>query len=148
MNLNIKPVDESNLAEVLNLQVFPKQQGFMETTEECLKDSADWPEFRPVGLYLDETIVGFAMYGKLRDSAGGQNVWKVRLLIDAKYQRQGYGRRFTELLLARLEAEYGESAIFLSVYENNTTAKQLYKSVGFEFIEEYDADGESIYRRG
>lgn len=147
MRLDIKPVDEANRAEVLALQVLPEQQGFIETPAECLKEAEEWLEFRPVGLYADGELVGFAMYGALRDSAGGRNVWMDRLLFDARHQRQGYGRQFTELLLTRLEAEYGKQPIYLSVYEDNMRARKLYESLGFQFINEYDADGEWIYRR-
>lgn len=148
MELVIKPVDAANRPKVLTLQVLPEQRGFIETPEECLKEAEEWPEFRPVGLYSDGKLVGFAMYGSLLDSAGGRNVWLDRLLIDVRHQRRGYGRRFTELLIARLEAEYGEQPIYLSVYKDNASARKLYESLGFQFINEYDADGELIYRKG
>ena len=147
MNLDIKPVNDCNRAEVLALQVLPKQREFIETLEESLKDAVEWPEFRPVGLYSDGVLVGFAMCGALLDSAGGRNVWLDRLMIDSHYQRQGYGRQFTEMLLVRLKAEYGEQPIYLSVYEENVGARKLYESLGFEFINEYDTDGEWIYRK-
>ncbi|WOV85025.1 GNAT family N-acetyltransferase [Sporosarcina jeotgali] len=147
MKLEIKSVDDSNRLEVLTLQVLPEQRGFIETPEECLKEAEEWPEFRPVGLYSDGMLVGFAMYGALLDNVGGRNVWLDRLLIDAQHQRRGYGRRFTELLIARLEVEYGKQPIYLSVYEENASARKLYESLGFQFINEYDADGELIYRK-
>ncbi|WP_040287083.1 GNAT family N-acetyltransferase [Sporosarcina koreensis] len=147
MELTIQPVDATNREDVLGLTVHPGQQGFIETPAACLQDAADYPEFRPVGLYADEVLVGFAMYGALRDSAGGRNVWMDRLLIDAQYQGEGLGRSFTRLLLERLEQEYGRQPIYLSVFEENLGARRLYESFGFEFIHEYDADGEWIYRK-
>lgn len=46
-----------------------------------------------------------------------------------------------------LEAENGEKPIYLCVYENNACAKKLYESIGYQFIKEFDADVELIYRK-
>ena len=148
MKYTIIEVTESNREAVLNLRMSDEQLGFIETPADCLKDAADYPEFRPVGLYVDEQLVGFAMYGALLDSAGGRNVWMDRLLIDERFQRKGYGRRFTELLIERMVSEYGKQPIYLSVFEENTGAIRLYEELGFTFIHEYDSDGELIFQKG
>ncbi|MEZ7170412.1 GNAT family N-acetyltransferase [Sporosarcina sp. OR05] len=148
MIYEIRKVDKENHEEVLSLRVTVEQQGFIESPAECLKDAEEWPEFRPVGLYADKQLVGFAMYGALLDSVGGRNLWMDRLLIDAQHQRKGYGRRFTELLIERMLSEYGEQPIYLSVYEENKAAIRMYEEFGFAFIDEYDSDGELIFRRG
>ncbi|WOV88361.1 GNAT family N-acetyltransferase [Sporosarcina oncorhynchi] len=148
MKYKIINVNESNREAILNLRMTHEQQAFIESPADCLKDAEDYPEFRPVGLYVDEQLVGFAMYGALLDSAGGRNVWMDRLLIDERIQRRGYGRRFTELLLARMVSEYGKQPIYLSVFEENTAAIRLYEELGFTFIHEYDSDGELIFQRG
>lgn len=147
MIYEIRKVDKENLEEVLSLRVTVEQQGFIESPAECLKDAEEWPEFRPVGLYTDNQLVGLAMYGALLDSGGGRNLWMDRLLIDAQHQRKGYGRRFTELLIERMLTEYGEQPIYLSVYEENKAAIRMYEELGFAFIEEYDSDGELIFSR-
>jgi len=147
MNYKICEVDEKNSKDVLELCVSVEQREFIESPSECLKDAEEWPEFRPVGLYIDDRLVGFAMYGALLDSQGGRNLWMDRLLIDERYQRRGYGRRFTELLIGRMLSEYGDQPIYLSVYAENIGAIRLYESLGFVFIHEYDSDGELIFRK-
>lgn len=147
MIYEIRKVDEENQEEILSLSVTVEQQGFIESPAECLKDAEEWPEFRPVGLYADSQLVGFAMYGALMDSGGGQNLWMDRLLIDTQHQRKGYGRRFTELLIKRMLSEYGEQPIYLSVYEENKAAIRMYEKLGFAFIHEYDSDGELIFQK-
>lgn len=147
MNYEICEIDEKNSKDVLELRVSEAQRGYIESLEVCLKDAEDWPEFRPVGLYVDGRLVGFAMYGALLDSGGGRNLWLDRLLIDERFQRRGYGRRFTELLIERMLSEYGEQPIYLSVYGENNGAICLYENLGFEFIHEYDSDGEMIFRK-
>lgn len=148
MKYKIIKVDESNREAILKLRMSGEQKGFIETPAECLKDAEDYPEFRPVGLYVDDRLVGFAMYGALLDSDGGRNVWMDRLLIDEPFQRQGYGRLFTKLLIERMISEYGTQPIYLSVFAENSGAIRLYEELGFVFIDEYDSDGELIFRMG
>ncbi|GEN82984.1 spermine/spermidine acetyltransferase [Sporosarcina luteola] len=147
MEYEIRIVDETNREAVLALRMADEQRGFIESPAECLQDAKEWPEFRPVGLYANGRLVGFAMYGALLDSEGGHNLWMDRLLIDARFQRQGYGQRFTELLIERMLREYGEQPIYLSVYAENSGAIRLYEDLGFEFIHEYDSDGELIFKK-
>ena len=67
----IRKVTDDNKNEILSLRVAEDQMHFIETIEECLSDAEQWKEFRPVGLYVDEVPVGFAMYGYLGDGKGG-----------------------------------------------------------------------------
>ncbi|MCM3758524.1 GNAT family N-acetyltransferase [Sporosarcina aquimarina] len=148
MNYDIQHVSETNRREMLALRVSEKQRGFIETIEECLAEAKQWKEFRPVGLYVDYVPVGFAMYGSLKDSQGGNNLWIDRMLIDEQFQSRGYGRKFMELLIERVLQEYGEQPIYLSVYKENLGAVHLYETLGFVFIGEYDTAGEEIMRKG
>lgn len=148
MKYKIIAVNESNREAILKIRMSDEQKGFIETPADCLKDAEEWPEFRPVGLYDEDRLVGFAMYGALLDSDGGCNVWMDRLLIDEPFQRQGYGRLFTKLLIERMMTEYGKQPIYLSVFDENSGAIQLYEELGFAFIDEYDSDGELIFRMG
>ena len=132
-----------NKKEILSLCVAEDQRHFIETTEECLSDAEQWEECA-VGLYVDGTPVGFAMYGYLGDGKGGGNLWIDRMLIDAKYQGNGFGSRFMELLMQRVLDEYGEQPIYLSVYPENIAAIRLYEKLGFVFVDEYDSKGEQI----
>ncbi|SIT89119.1 GNAT family N-acetyltransferase [Edaphobacillus lindanitolerans] len=148
MKLEIKQVTEEKEAEILRLQVGEDQKGFIETPEECLEEARVWTEFRPVGLYSAGRPVGFAMYGWLGDGKGGGNLWIDRLLIDQRFQRQGYGLHFMEMLMERVLEEYGEQPIYLSVYPDNEAAIRLYRKLGFVLLDEYDTKGEQVMRKG
>lgn len=99
--------------------------------------------WRPVGIYDGNTLVGFSMYGYFPEPAPGQ-LWLDRLLIDRKYQGKGYGKQAVLALLSKLYMEYSSNTVYLSVYENNRHAIQLYQQLGFRFNGEYDAKGERI----
>lgn len=145
MNLNIKQINKDNYNEVLKLQVFEEQVGFIETVEECLEEASENASWRPVGIYDEDTLVGFSMYGLLHEvEYRGPRVWLDRILIDKNYQGKGYGKASVETLLKRLYEEYHEPRTYLSVYDNNEVAVRLYKNVGFEFNGEIDTKGEKI----
>ncbi|MGG0668708.1 GNAT family N-acetyltransferase [Sporosarcina koreensis] len=148
MKWDIRKVTIDNKEEILSLRVAEEQRHFIETIEESLAEAEQWEEFRPVGLYVDDVPVGFAMYGYLGDGKGGGNVWIDRLMIDEKFQGKGFGRHFMELLMQKVLDEYGEQPMYLSVYPVNTDAIRLYEKLGFVFIGEYDTKGEQIMQKG
>ena len=62
MNIQIKEVNEFNRQEILKLRVKDTQVGYIESVEECLQESEEVSLWRPVGLYRDELLIGFAKY--------------------------------------------------------------------------------------
>ena len=71
-------------------------------------------------------------------------MWLDRILIDRRYQKKGYGKAAVLALLKRLQLEYGNKQIYLSVYENNEAAVNLYQQTGFQFNGKLDTKGEKI----
>ena len=55
-----------------------------------------------------------------------------QLMIDEKYQRNGYGRKATELILNDLKNRNKYNKILLCYVEDDEAAKNLYSSFGFE----------------
>ncbi len=144
MNLIIKEINNNNLEDILNLKVSKDQLDFIESIEDCLKEASENSIWRPVGIYNDDTAVGFAMYGLFSDEGENGRVWLDRFLISYKYQGQGYGKESVKILIKRLYKEYGYKKIYLSVYDDNKAAIDLYKKVGFSFNGEVDSKGEKI----
>lgn len=96
----------------------------------------------PLGVMLDETMVGFTMWEpRTRQIASFH-----RLMIDDRYQRRGYGKQSMIALLEKLAAQ-GHTTTYLSFRPENTGARILYESLGFVF-QEAEADGELLYRLG
>lgn len=141
--LHFELVNDENRREVEGLTVFTEQAGFIESVSECLQEADELELWRPVGIYDNNTLIGFAMYGYFPEPAPGQ-LWLDRLLIDKKYQGKGYGKQAVVSLLDRLHTEYQSNTVYLSVYANNPHAIQLYQQIGFRFNGEYDSKGEHI----
>ncbi|WP_432353026.1 GNAT family N-acetyltransferase [Sporosarcina sp. A2] len=144
MNLEIHDVTATNYRDILQLKVAQSQKDYIETPYECLEDSVEWKQFKPVGLYAEGKLVGFAMYGFFKGEGVDGRLWIDRLLIDEQFQGRGYGTLFMRKLVETVTKEYGAQEIYLSVYPENEGAVRLYQKLGFQFIEERDINGEHI----
>lgn len=142
--VQLRPVTEENRADVLTLRVRPDQQGYIETTGQCLEEADKLSLWRPIGLYADGRLIGFAMYGMWKDEGASGRVWLDRLLIDARYQGKGYGRQALRALLDRIAGEYRCGEVYLSLYADNRAAERLYRQFGFVYTGELDVHGEQV----
>ncbi len=136
--IKIKQIDCDN-KEVLSLKVNPNQQAYIEPIATCMEEAkygsygVNWI---PVGFYLNEKNIGFAMYGISK----GKYVWLDRFLIDEGYQHKGYGKEILPKLLDKISREFITDTIYLSVNKDNETAIHLYESFGFRFIDALDGE--------
>lgn len=144
MNLIIKKVNENNYEEIESLKVANGQENYIETVEECLEEARKYSVWSPVGIYDEEKVVGFAMYGLFFDEGKNGRVWLDRFLISEENQGRGYGKAAVKILINHLYKEYGYDEIYLSVYEDNKNAINLYEKLGFEFNGEDDINGEKV----
>lgn len=144
MEIEIKKVTKENLKEILSLHVKPSQKTYIETTKECLDDAKECDCYRPVGLYSDGILVGFAMYGFFPSEGNGGRVWLDRYLIDEHFQGCGLGNIMLETLINHLIMLYASDEIYLSIYDDNDCALHLYRKFGFDFNGELDINGEKV----
>lgn len=143
--MQIRPITQENRQEAVQLCVYDFQKDYIETVQECLQEADACKDWHPVGLYVNNTIVGFAMYGKITEEKYTR-VWFDRLLIDCNQQSKGYGKLGFELVLDLILREYENEEIYLSVYDQNERAMRLYQNHGFEKILERDSKGEQIMK--
>ncbi|MGL4373814.1 MAG: GNAT family N-acetyltransferase [Turicibacter sp.] len=116
----------------------------METVTECLTEAGQYTEWHPVAIYHGADIVGFAMYGSFGPN---KHTWIDRILIDERYQGNGYGKMAMKQLIEVVSKEYDVNTIYLSIIESNTVAYKLYTSIGFEDMKELDPEnGELMFR--
>ncbi|NFH69437.1 GNAT family N-acetyltransferase [Clostridium botulinum] len=144
MNLNLKKVTYKNYEEVKSVHVAKGQEGFIETTEQCLNEAKNLDIWRPVGIYDDKKLIGFAMYGFFKNEGENGRVWLDRFMIGSDHQGKGYGKTSLILLINQLKKEYNCDEIFLSIYESNIIATKLYKEIGFKFNGEFDINKEKV----
>jgi len=138
--LSIKDANIDNWRDLINLSVKKNQAKFIESNLLSIAESKFETSWKPVGIYNESTLIGFAMYGKLKDN----RVWLDRFMIDYRYQCRGYGKKSLDFLINHLFNIYTCNEIYLSIYEDNISAIDLYISVGFEFNGELDDNGEKV----
>lgn len=100
MSIDIKAVTEDNRAAILALHVSENQTSYIESAKACLEDAKECHDYKPVGLYHEGDLVGFAMYGLFpeydEDNKNGR-VWLDRFFIDEHYQGKGLGKKCSKL---------------------------------------------------
>ena len=127
--VTLKEITCENLDEVLALKVDDGQRSFVSSNAESLAQGYVYSETAfPFAVYDDDMIVGFIMMGYY-EAKEYYTLWK--LMIDKRYLNSGYGRKALELGIDYMRERFGVSEIYTGVVPENTVAKELYKSVGF-----------------
>ena len=142
-NIYFRDIDNTNKFIVRNINLKAEQEKYIESVDECLQEADTYEEWHPVAIYIEEDIIGFAMYGSFGPN---KDTWIDRIMIDEKYQGKGFGRAAMMKLMDIVSKEYGVSDIYLSIIEENEAAYHLYKSIGFKYINERDPNGELIFK--
>jgi diamine N-acetyltransferase len=142
-NIYFKDIDNTNENVVRKIKLKPEQEKFIENVDECLKEANTYSQWNPVAIYYNEVVIGFAMYGCF---GLNKDTWIDRIMIDEKYQGKGFGRIAMMKLIDIVSKKYEVSTIYLSIVEENILAYNLYKSIGFEYINEKDVNGELIFK--
>ena len=144
MAILLTEITKDNWIACIELQVSDDQRGFVASNLYSLAESKFHSWLVPQGIYNDDTIVGFTMWGPNPDDPPGE-YWIMRLMVDRQYQKRGYGCAAMEILLENLRAIPGCTAILLSFEPHNRVAQALYEKLGFRLTGEI-YDGELVMR--
>lgn len=142
--MEFKIINDRNRKEIEALSLKDEQEGFLESVQECILEAEKNPEWICVGIYEQGVVIGFAMYGMISLTTPKNQVWIDRFMIDKKYQGNGYGKKAFQELIHIVKEAYHKDKIYLSVYEDNKVAIQMYQSLGFYFNGELDFNGEKV----
>jgi diamine N-acetyltransferase len=144
MTVQLRPVTRDNFEECCDLEVSENQQDFVSPNVFSLAESKFYPEFIPLAIYAGDMMVGFLMYG--RDDLDGELVWTLlRLMVDRRYQRKGYGRAALELFIEQMRLKPDCKALHATVMPGNDVAQNLYTSLGFVEMGDVE-DGDLVLR--
>lgn len=78
---------------------------------------------------VEGNIVGFTMYGYNEE----QQFYELcRIMIDYKYQGQGYGKAAIRLVIEEMKKDENCDVIYLSTEPENQRAKRIYTVLGFK----------------
>lgn len=108
--ITLKRITSKNWRDVITLKVAPGQKQFVASNVWSLAQAKFYPAYKPYGIYLGKTPIGF--------------------IIDKKYQRQGYGLQAKLALLDLLKKKNIEK-IYTTYTEHNSKMKDGNIRLGF-----------------
>ena len=150
----LKPVSDDNIWDIVELEVSKDQEDFVATNTESILEAyttiMDNKVALPFGIYHNSLLIGFVMigYGRVDEDdpqIADNNYVLWRLMIDKKYQHQGYGRKAVMKIMEYISEhnEYNARYCWLSYEPENKVAQALYRSIGFKENGEI-CDGELV----
>jgi diamine N-acetyltransferase len=133
-------VTDEDRARALALRVGPGQDQFVAGVDQSFADALEHPEAcaRYWAVYDGEEPVGFAMISdniprETLDAdptlAGPYFLW--RLLIDERFQRQGYGTATLDAVVAYVRGRPGGDALITSAGQGDGSPQPFYERYGF-----------------
>ena len=133
---NVRAVMASNVDALIALDVAPDQTSFVATVAKSLAQAAYNCAGRPLGLYSGDTPVGFLLLweGRLDADQPADELGVWRVMIDAKYQRRGFGQQALRWAIAEAR-RLGVAQVVLSHVTGNP-AGGFYESLGFVYTGE------------
>ena len=138
MSVTLREINRDNWEECIKLKPYETQVNFVASNVYSLLESKFEPSLFPLGIYNNEKMVGFVMYGLDEDD---DSWWLVRLMVDRAHQKNGYGK---DALLKTIEILRNKcDRIFTSYVPENLVAEKLYLSLGFEKTGKIE-DGEIV----
>ncbi len=132
----LRPVTKDNWEALIDLKVKPEQKNFVASNLYSIAQSQFGEDFEghwdlhPLGIYDGDTPVGFLMYG-YNFSHPSQQAFIIRLMVDEKFQRRGYGRVAMEKMLEIFRADERVKTVGISYEPENDAARKLYSGLGF-----------------
>ncbi len=129
--IKLQKITKEDWRACARLKVAEDQQSFVATNAVSLAQAAYETNWRPHGVYVDDEIVGFIMFGL--EEYEGQDVWDViRLMTDEKHQGHGYGRQALAEVLKIMQADPSPATdVYISFVPANDGARHVYSKLGF-----------------
>jgi diamine N-acetyltransferase len=140
--VTLREITADTVRTICNLSVTEHQRQFVAPNAVSIAQAYFSKEAWFRAIYADETPVGFAMIG---DQPEKPEYYLWRFMIDARYQRMGFGRQAMTLLVEHVKTRPHAKELLTSVVQAAGGPRPFYESLGFELTGEYE-EGEAIMR--
>lgn len=138
----LRKITNENRREMFNLKVSEDQKKYvasnLSSVASCYVLSTNGSQVFPRIIYDDQKMVGFVMiiYGNTgyeQPEYAENNYCLLRLMIDERYQNNGYGRKAMVKIIEFIKSFPAGQADYcwISFKDDNTAAKGLYESFGY-----------------
>jgi diamine N-acetyltransferase len=124
----LREVTRDTVWTVCSLYVSKDQEQFVASNAFSIAQAYFSREAWFRAVYADETPVGFVMLAQDPDS-GSYYLW--RFLIDARYQKRGYGKRALQLVIKHVRSMPLAGKLTLSYHKGVGCPQPFYEKLGF-----------------
>jgi diamine N-acetyltransferase len=136
--VSLREVTRETLSSVLSLSVKPEQRHLVATNAQSIAEASFSPEAWFRAIYAGDTPVGFLMLhdeNLKQDPERDDFYYLWRMMIDARFQHEGFGKRAIDALIAHLNTRPNARELLTSCIPDPSGAEQFYRGLGFESAE-------------
>jgi diamine N-acetyltransferase len=135
--ITLREINSETVRTICDLNVREDQRGLVAPNAVSIAQAhfSDKAWFRAI--YAEETPVGFIM---LHDDAEKGEYFLWRMMIDARYQGMGFGRRAMEIFIDYVRSRPGAKELLTSVVQEEGSAQGFYERIGFELTGAYEGE--------
>lgn len=133
--MEFRQIDKSNYWDCIALVVDKEQEHFVADNKQSLAEAAYEDGLYTLGIYSEETMVGFVLYDYDESFPG----WSMsRFMIGRQYQGKGYGKKAVIEFLDYFKKKHGVDKLYISVSLENSVARKMYADIGFKELKEIE----------
>lgn len=133
--VTLREITVDILDEILALSVREDQNRFVATNAKSLAQAHFYEEAWYRAIYADDVPIGFIMLhdGNPHDDPKKKHTYFLwRFMIDARYQKMGFGRRAMDLLIEHVSSRPDAKELFTSFQPGDGSPEGFYLHLGFE----------------
>ena len=129
--MKFRKINKYNYWECIELEVNENQLEFIVDNKQSLIESLYEDNLYVLGIYQEETMVGFLMY----DYDDIALEWSLcRFMIGKQYQGKGYGKKALSEFCIYLKRKYRVNKIYTEISLGNEIACKLFSELGFRDV--------------
>jgi diamine N-acetyltransferase len=126
--VSLREVTADTVRDICRLEVSEEQKHFVAPNAVSIAQAYFEPKAWFRAIYADETPVGFLM---LYDDTEKPFYFLWRYMIDARYQKLGFGKRAMDLLVKYVRGQPGGHELTLSCHPGEDGPEPFYRRYGF-----------------
>lgn len=126
--VSLREVSKETVRQICRLEVGETQKHLVAPNAVSIAEAYFEPKAWFRAIYADEAPVGFLM---LYDDPDAPEYFLWRFMIDARYQKLGFGKRALEMLLEYVRSRPGAKQMGLSCHPGEDGPEPFYRHLGF-----------------
>ena len=132
--VSLREINGTTVRIICRLDVSEEQKHFVAPNAVSIAEAYFEPKAWFRAIYADETPVGFVM---VYDDPDGPEYFLWRYMIDARYQKVGFGKRAMDLLIEHIRTRPGAHELKLSCHPGEDGPEPFYRKYGFALTGEW-----------